>query len=292
MNEIIHKFSRRYNLPLIDIDSVFKAESPDGIVGYNLTVDHLHPNIAGYIMMGKAFLEEMKKYNLMPKGKRISFSDAVVDSIARSEYPVTRFDSVIAEMRLIILTGEYPFVPKGTPNYRLLNFRPKNFIDSTAVDAMNKVILWEEGHVNVANWYFNKGDFNSFQKEMMAIIFERPFNEQFYEYGIKKLIGVQQFTLVLPIILKYNSFRPSYFTYKWLGQIYLSVGNYKKALFYLEPASKLPEADSKLFYNLGGAHYFNNSIDKAITALEKSLSLDPQNKLALSFYSQLKTARK
>jgi lysophospholipase L1-like esterase len=292
MNEILHKFSRRYNLPLIDIDSVFKADSPDGIVGYNLTVDHLHPNIAGYIMMGKAFLEEMKKYNLMPKGKRTSFSDAVVDSIARSEYPVTRLDSVIAEMRLIILTGEYPFVPKGTPNYRLLNFRPKNFIDSTAIDAMNKVILWEEGHVNVANWYFNKGDFNSFQKEMMAIIFERPFNEQFYEYAINKLIGIKQFSLALPILQKYNTFHPTYYTYKWLGQIYLDNKDYKNALLYLEPASKLPDADSKLFYNLGGAYYFNNSIDKAISALEKSLSLNPQNKLASSFYSQLKTVRK
>jgi lysophospholipase L1-like esterase len=291
INNIILQLSHKFNLPLIDIDSIFKAASPDGIVGYNLTVDHLHPNIEGYRMMGKAFLRAMELSNNLPKGKRNQFSDDKIDSISIAEYPVTKLDSIIAEMKIIILTGEYPFVPKGTPNYRFQHYRPKDYADSIAIAVMHKEILWEEGHVKIADWYFNKGDYSSFRSEIMAIIFERPFNEQFYEYGINKLIGVQQFALVLPIILKYNSFRPSYFTYKWLGQIYLNDENYKKALFYLEPASKLPEADSKLFYNLGGAYYFNNSIDKAITALEKSLSLDPQNKLALSFYSQLKTAR-
>lgn len=292
INNIIFRLSNKFGLPLIDIDSIFKAASPDGIVGYNLTVDHLHPNIAGYRMMGKAFLHEMELFHQLPKGIRSRLSDGIIDSIANTEYPVTKLDSIIAEMKIIILTGEYPFVPKGTPNYHLQNYKPSNFTDSIAMAVMKKKILWEEGHVKIADWYFNKGDFASFRSEIMAIIFERPFNEQFYEYAINKLIGVQQFTLALPVILKYNSFRPSYFTYKWLGQIYLSDGNYKKALFYLEPAGKFPEADSKLFYNLGGAYYFNNSIDKAITALEKSLSLDPQNKLALSFYSQLKTARK
>jgi tetratricopeptide (TPR) repeat protein len=160
------------------------------------------------------------------------------------------------------------------------------------MSLMNKEILWEEGHVKVADWFFNKGDFSSFRKEMMSIIYERPFNEQFYEYAINKMIGVQQFGLVLPVLLKYNSFRPSYFTYKWLGQIYLNDKEYKNALLYLVPASKLTDADSQLFYNLGGAYYFNNNIDKAKSALERSISLNPQNQLAVNFYTQLKTIGK
>ena len=292
INNIIFRLSHQFNLPLIDIDSIFKAASPGGIVGNNLTVDHLHPNISGYRIMGKAFIHAMEISNYLPGGPRSSLSDERVDSTANAEYPVTKLDSLIAEMKIIILTGEYPFVPKGTPNYRFQNYKLKDYSDSIAKAVMNKEILWEEGHVKIADWYFNKGDFSSFRREMMAIIYERPFNEQFYEYTINKLIGIQQFTLVLPVLLKYNSFRPSYFTCKWLGQIYLNDENYKKALFYLEPASKLPEADSKLFYNLGGAYYFNNSLDKSITALEKSLSLDPHNKLAAGFYSQLKTVKK
>ena len=158
--------------------------------------------------------------------------------------------------------------------------------------VMNKEILWEEGHVKIADWFFNKGDFNSFRSEMLAIIYERPFNEQFYEYAINQLIGAKQFTLAFPVLLKYNSFRPTYFTFKWLGQIYLNDKDYKDALMYLEPASRLPDADSQLFYNLGGAYYFNSNIDKAKSALEKSISLNPQNQLAVNFYAQLKSVNK
>jgi lysophospholipase L1-like esterase len=292
INNIIIRLSHQFNLPIIDIDSIFKAASPGGIVGYNLTVDHLHPNIAGYRMIGKAFIKEMELSHHLPKGVRNPISDEKIDSISIANYPITKLDSLIAEMKIIVLTGEYPFVPKGTPNYRSQNYIPKDYIDSIAMSLMNKEILWEEGHVKVADWFFNKGDFSSFRKEMMSIIYERPFNEQFYEYAINKMIGVQQFGLVLPVLLKYNSFRPSYFTYKWLGQIYLNDKEYKNALLYLEPASKLTDADSQLFYNLGGAYYFNNNIDKAKSALERSISLNPQNQLAVNFYTQLKTIGK
>jgi lysophospholipase L1-like esterase len=292
INNIYFRLSNQFNLPLVDIDSIFKTASPYYIVGYNLTVDHLHPNISGYRMIGKAFLKEMEFSDHMPQGARSKFSDAEIDSIAVAEYPITKLDSVIAEMKIIVLTGEYPFVPKGTPNYRSQNYRPKNYIDSIGMAVMNKEILWEEGHVKIADWHFNKGDYSSFRSEMMSIIYERPFNEQFYEYAINKLIGIKQFNLVLPVLLKYNGFQPCYFTYKWLGQIYLNDKDYKKALIYLEPASKLPDADSQLFYNLGGAYYFNNNIDKAISALEKSLRLNPQNQLAAGFYEQLKAEKK
>ena len=291
INDIIIQLSHKYNLPLIDIDSVFKANSPNGLVGYNLTVDHLHPNIDGYRMMGKAFLNEMTLTHNLPNGTKKSFTAEGIDSAAYADYPVTKLDSVLAEMKIKILTGDYPFVPKGTPNYLVMNYRPKDHIDSIAMSVINKDILWEEGHVKIADWYFNKGDFPDFKKEMLAIIYERPFTEQFYEYAINKLIGIKQFGLVLPILVKYNSFRPTYFTYKWLGQIYLNNEEYKKALFYLDLASKLPDADSQLYYNLGGAYYFNNNISQAITAIEKSLKLNPRNQLSVNFYTQLKSIK-
>jgi hypothetical protein len=59
-------------------------------------------------------------------------------------------------MKIIILTGEYPFVPKGTPNYRLQNYKPKDYADSIAMAVMNNKILWEEEHFKIPDWYFNK----------------------------------------------------------------------------------------------------------------------------------------
>jgi lysophospholipase L1-like esterase len=56
INRIIIKMSKEFNYPLADIAAVFNNESPAGIVGNNLMTDHLHPDLAGYQLMGKAFL--------------------------------------------------------------------------------------------------------------------------------------------------------------------------------------------------------------------------------------------
>ena len=91
---------------------------------------------------------------------------------------------------------------------------------------------------------------------------------------------------------KLHQFKPSYFTTKWLGQIYLYKNINDKALMYLKSASKFSQADSQTWYNLAGAYFNNKEIDNAITAAKKSLELNPNNKLAKKFYNQLRTLKK
>ena len=123
INESIINLSKKYDYPVVDIDSRFKFNSPNGIVGQNLMVDHLHPNIEGYRIIGDAYFKEMNKLNLLPKGNRANISDMKVDSLLTENFPFTRLDSTVAEMQLAILTGQYPFTPKGTLNYKVLNFK-------------------------------------------------------------------------------------------------------------------------------------------------------------------------
>ena len=71
----------------------------------------------------------MNKLNLLPKGDRAKISDMKVDSLLMANFPFTRLDSTVAEMQLAILTGQYPFTPKGTLNYKVLNFKIKDIVD-------------------------------------------------------------------------------------------------------------------------------------------------------------------
>jgi tetratricopeptide (TPR) repeat protein len=288
INEIILKFSKEFNYPFVDIDSVFIDKSTDGIVGENLMVDHLHPNIDGYDLMAKAFYQKMDETNNLPKEKKLNLNFEKQDSILSAEFPFTRLDSVISEMRIIILTGAYPFVPKGTPNYKMRNRRLNDFIDSTAMKVINKEIIWEKGHVDAAEWYYNKGMYEEFVKEMNAIIEERPYNDTPYEHAINLLIEAKRFEDALPILIKYHKYFPSAYTTKWMGQIYLQGGEYKKAIENLEKSVEYNNSDYQVWYNLGGAYYYNNHLDKALTAMEKSLSINPQNPPARNFYEQLK----
>ena len=97
--------------------------------------------------------------------------------------------------------------------------------------------------------------------------------------------------IALPYIKKLHALKPEYFTYKWLGQIALHNNQYSNALDYLTKASKYPEADYQTWYNIAGAYYFNNKIDDALFAIEKSLKLNSKNPLAQNFYKQLKSLK-
>lgn len=61
INGIIKELTAKYNEPLVKIDSVFDSKSANGITGFDLFVDHLHPNIAGYKLMADEFLKVIKE---------------------------------------------------------------------------------------------------------------------------------------------------------------------------------------------------------------------------------------
>ena len=62
INNIIDKLGEEFNVQTAPIDSIFNSVSPGGIVGDNLIVDHLHPSVKGYQLIGKVFYESMKKH--------------------------------------------------------------------------------------------------------------------------------------------------------------------------------------------------------------------------------------
>ena len=127
---MIKNVGKEFEISIVNIDSVFRAHSPNGIVGYNLTVDHLHPNIEGYNLISKTFFHRMVQLNYLPAGRKLDISINEQDSILNNEFPFTKLDSTISEMKIIQLTGTYPFVPKGVPNYKKLNYKIENLVDS------------------------------------------------------------------------------------------------------------------------------------------------------------------
>jgi tetratricopeptide (TPR) repeat protein len=289
INNIIKKLAVKYGDSFINIDSVFKSHSPNGIVGNNLTVDHLHPNINGYWMMGNEYFKMMEKKNLLPKRNRVNLAEAKADSTLIANFPFTRLDSTIAQMSIIILTGQYPFVPKGTPNYRMNNYKEKDIVDSVSVRVINKEIKWESAHAFLSDYYYKKGEYARCFQEIEAVIAERPYYDIPYKDIISKLVDSGFLDDAKVFLLKLHKMKPDYFSYKWLGQILLKQNNSKEALGYLIEAVKFKEADSQTYYNLAGAYYLNGDINSAIAAAEKSVSLNPHNKIAISFYNQLKS---
>ena len=288
INKVIKQLSHQFNYPLINVDSVFNANSPDKITGYNLTVDHLHPNVKGYQIIGKTFFEDMVEQKYLPQGKSLKLSTDAQEKILKLNFPYTQLDSTVADYRLKKLLGAYPFIPQNTPNYLIKDIKLKTTIDSTALYLIDGEISLTNAHYKIAKMYLRSGNIRLFKKEMNAMIDEFPYYDSFYISAITPLMQMKRYSDALPFLMKLDKMNSNAYTNKWLGVIESEQKHYNQAISYFKKSIYYSSNDAQVFYNLAVAYYFNHEIKEAITAVRKSISLKQNYKQAISFYNGLK----
>ncbi len=60
-NALLRELAREHGTLWIDMEAIFEAESPGGLVGFDWFVDFLHPNLAGHQRMARAVLETLRR---------------------------------------------------------------------------------------------------------------------------------------------------------------------------------------------------------------------------------------
>ncbi len=154
---------------------------------------------------------------------------------------------------------------------------------------INKDLRWESAHAKLSNYYFYKGDYDKCIAEMEAVIAERPYYDIPYKDLITKMVDSKKLDQALTFLIKLHKIKPDYFSYKWLGQVYLKMNKSAEALKFLVEAVKFKEAEYQTWYNLSGAYYLEGDTNSALSAIQKSLSLNSRNQAAVNFYNQLST---
>jgi len=65
MHEALFRLSDEFDVPLVDIRSLFEKQTPDGIPGSEMLLDHVHPSIEGHQLIADALYEQMLAMNLI-----------------------------------------------------------------------------------------------------------------------------------------------------------------------------------------------------------------------------------
>jgi len=65
MHESLFRLSQQYQVALVDVRHLFEQQTPDGIPGSELLVDHVHPSIEGHQMIADAIFAEMCEQKLI-----------------------------------------------------------------------------------------------------------------------------------------------------------------------------------------------------------------------------------
>ena len=279
-NVIIKNLGDKYSLPVVLLKSYFENESPNGLIGKELMLEHLHPNKDGYFLIAKDF------YDTMKKNKMISAEWGEYDINKEKNYGITELDSIYADLEIRHLKGGWPFHPKSVPNRFIQTFSPANRLEEIAFKVFqNKHYNLLSIHMELGEYYERQSNFDKAFAEYNALITSIPYEVDFYEKAAKVLIKKEEYGRASQLLKRSLKYKENPFANKWVGQIALMNNNYKEAISYLSKADLL---DPQVVFNLSRAFYLDNQWDKGEEYFNRLQDLSPNSKYMV-YLNKLRT---
>jgi tetratricopeptide (TPR) repeat protein len=110
INAIVRRVALEGGAHVVEVREAFHLAAANGIVGHDLMLEHLHPNLSGYFLLADAFYEAFRAKGMIGPWER-----PVPREQARREIPVTAVDRLYGEWRARYLTSDWPFSEQREP---------------------------------------------------------------------------------------------------------------------------------------------------------------------------------
>ncbi len=177
-SRFIETVSQKYNnTHFVDVCAAFEKESPHGIVGNELLLEHVHPNLIGYSVMADAFLNSLVdvEFKQVPTINDLSYS------IISQQLPISKFDTIYGYISNILLKENWPFnEPLPIPTDA-----EKSFEGKVAGGVAVKQFSWEEAMEKLFEHYIDNHQNKDALKIAEGLCLEFPYQVKYYEMAAK-----------------------------------------------------------------------------------------------------------
>jgi hypothetical protein len=150
INGILREVAAQHGAYVVDVAAAFHAAARDGIVGADLMLEHLHPNLDGYFVLADAFYDALREHALLAP-----WDEVVSEEQARREMPVTEVDRLYGEYRITALTAGWPF-SRERRRFRLPE--PGGPVESIAQSYFQGRMAWPDAMRELLDHYRQRGD--------------------------------------------------------------------------------------------------------------------------------------
>jgi lysophospholipase L1-like esterase len=145
VNAILREVAAEEGAHVVEVAAAFHAEARDGIVGHDLILEHLHPNVDGYSLLADTFYRALEEHGAIGSWER-----AVPREQAREEIPLTEVDRLYGEYRIALLTSDWPFTEESR-RYRVPE--PQNQVERIARGFFRGTYPWPEAMRRLLDHY-------------------------------------------------------------------------------------------------------------------------------------------
>jgi lysophospholipase L1-like esterase len=273
INTIIRSWDTRPGVTVVDLEPVFREASTEGIPGYDLFTDHLHPTQEGYELMGAAFLPSalraLTEVVAQPESSRLDWNDpSLLDGFSQSH----------AGILIDRLLSDYPFNLEATPDSTSASYgrqlrarRDSGFLgDSLAVAVMTAGVPHQNALLDGARIEMARGDTLSALVYYHSLFYWQPFNDALMEEIIAMVLSTPgQDRMLEKLALQAASRSDRSYFWNALAVTQLRQEHWDEAASALAQAERLEPDSPTMLYNRARLELARGDSTKARATLQQ-----------------------
>ena len=275
INRIIETHTGTGSNYFVPVRKQLQDSSQAGIIGNEVMLEHLHPNQAGYFLIGKSFARGLLKRDI--PGYR-GAQDTTQLSSWRDYYHkmyLSSFDQWIAYHRIRTLKSGWPYSEVRRKEEYMRNYEFKSKADSLAFRHVHYNKNWIYCKVELGQYYEKIGRLDKSYLEFMGLIRNNPGNVSAHKSAAKVALKQNDRSKARPHLEKAYKLNKDPFAAKMLGAFEVQRGNLEEGIELLKAALAQKPRDVQALYNLSGAYAQNGNLKRAEETLDEALSINP-----------------
>jgi tetratricopeptide (TPR) repeat protein len=307
-NEILVGLCNKYpGTHLVDTKAAFENNADNYIIGDELTVDHVHPNLKGFAIMSDVFYEAIKQSRVIPvpNGNEMTFKQLL------QKMPENKVDSLAGVYRVLNLKKRWPY----NDPHALDAVKIESKEEILAYKLVFENIRWDNIMNNLYEFYLNNHELLKARNVLESLSLEYPADPSLYE-RIAMLSGeLRDDENTLFYFKKSFNLAPTFNKARYLFVNYLKMGKPAEAITYIDYAISNNSSgfnlapvknNTELIIHLQKQYLRDTTNipvllkianswagmgnkDGAIKYAQKVLKADPENKAALLLLTQNKS---
>ena len=243
INEIITRLCSKYpDAHLVDAHAEFADWSAGHLIGNELLLEHVHPNLTGYALLSDAFYQELKRTHFFSAGggsadagsaggKQDTASEITLQELMK-DMPLTALDSLSAAFKIERLRRNWPF-NEGSPQDSLPVVTNEQKL---AYEVAFGKMRWQTAMDSLYEQYMATGDLVRARTIMKAMALEYPQDVFYFERAANisgKLDDLQQAAFYFRQAFELE---PSFERARTLFVLYLGFDRPSEAIPYIDYA--------------------------------------------------------
>lgn len=183
LEDILREVAAEQGAHVVEVRQAFLDAARNGVVGHDLMLEHLHPNLDGYFVLGDAFYDALHEHGLIG-----SWEHPIPDDAARREMPVTEVDRLYGQYRILRLTSDWPFRERKVP-FRIDPAADR--VEEIAQDLYRGRTEWPDAMRRLLQHYTSRG--NDEEAARVAVLLAEAFpyraDDQTTAAGLLRKVG-------------------------------------------------------------------------------------------------------